>query len=216
MIPTDSTVYIVDDDASVRDSLALLLRFKGFRISQFDSAEGFLAAWRPDWRGCVLLDLRLGGMDGLAMQRTLAESGSRLPIVFITGHGDIAQARAALKGGAVDFLEKPLDHEALFEAIDEALRTDMRQREEASRQNVIQARIARLTDRERQVMERVVAGLHNREIAAELEISPRTVEVFKARMMEKMRARSVPDLVKLVLEVDAASNPPDMTDTFSS
>lgn len=202
----EPTVYIVDDDNSVRDSLSLLLNFRGFRTREFASAEAFLDAWKSDWRGCLLLDLRMTGMDGLMLQQTLSEQGSRLPIVFLTGHGDIAQARAALRAGAVDFLEKPIEHEALFASLNEALQKDTQQQAEDQRQADIEARLNRLSDRERQVMERVVVGRHNREIAAELEISPRTVEVFKARMMEKMQARSVPELVKLVLEVAPAQS----------
>ncbi|MDD5363899.1 MAG: response regulator [Gallionellaceae bacterium] len=198
----EPTIYIVDDDHSVRDSLALLLNFRGFRTREFASAEAFIEAWKPDWRGCLLLDLRMTGMDGLALQQILTDQGSRLPIVFLTGHGDIAQARTALKAGAVDFLEKPIDHEALFQSLAEALRKNNQLQEAERRLADIEGRIARLSERERQVMERVVAGRHNREIAAELEISPRTVEVFKARMMEKMQARSVPELVKLVLEAN--------------
>lgn len=197
---TENCVYIVDDDASVRDSLSLMLRFRGLLTREFDAAEAFLAAWRPDWRGCLLLDLRMSGMDGLALQQALAGRGSRLPIIFITGHGGIAQARAAFRDGAVDFLEKPLDHDALFAALAEALRRDSERRLADDRRAELNARMARLTERERQVLDRVVAGRQNREIAAELVISPRTVEVFKARMMEKMQARSVPELVKLVLE----------------
>jgi RNA polymerase sigma factor (sigma-70 family) len=197
---TEAIVYIVDDDHSVRDSLTLLLNFRGLRTREFDSAESFLAAWQPDWRGCLLLDLHMAGMDGLALQQSLSERGSQLPIVFLTGHGEVAQARAALKAGAADFLEKPIDHETLIQALAEALRQHNEQREQERRRADIAARVARLTERERQVLERVVAGRHNREIAAELEISPRTVEVFKARMMEKMQARGVPELVKLILE----------------
>lgn len=200
----EPTVYIVDDDNSVRDSLALLLNFRGFRTREFASGEAFLEAWKPEWRGCLLLDLRMTGMDGLALQQMLIDQGSRLPIVFLTGHGDIAQARTALKAGAVDFLEKPVDHESLFASVDEALLKDTQQRAEEQRLADLEGRLGRLSERERQVMERVVAGRHNREIAAELEISPRTVEVFKARMMEKMQARSVPELVKLVLEASQA------------
>ncbi len=198
----EPTIYIVDDDHSVRDSLALLLNFRGFRTREFASAEAFIEAWKPDWRGCLLLDLRMTGMDGLALQQILTDQGSRLPIVFLTGHGDIAQARTALKAGAVDFLEKPIDHEALFQSLAEALRKNNQLQEAERRLADIEGRIARLSERERQVMERVVAGRHNREIAAELEISPRTVEVFFARMMEKIQARSVPELVKLVLEAN--------------
>jgi len=198
---SEPAVYIVDDDHSVRDSLALLLNFRGFRTYQFASAEAFIEAWRPDWRGCLLLDLRMTGMDGLGLQQILIERGSRLPVVFLTGHGDIAQARTALKAGAVNFLEKPIDHEALFNSLNEAMVKDSELQVEEQRLADLGGRISRLSDRERQVMDRVVSGQHNREIAAELAISPRTVEVFKARMMEKMQARSVPELVKLVMEI---------------
>ncbi len=197
---TDTLITIVDDDEAVRDSLALLLNFRGYRTRALASAEACLEAWRPEWRGCLLLDLRMGGMDGLALQRALAERGNTLPIVFLTGHGDLAHARAALKGGAVDFLEKPYEEAALLAAVAEAIDRDNRQYAVQSKTAEIAARIERLSERERQVMELVVAGKPNREIAADLGISPRTVEVFKARMMEKMQARSVPELVRMRLE----------------
>jgi RNA polymerase sigma factor (sigma-70 family) len=196
----DTLITIVDDDEAVRDSLALLLNFRGFRTRAFASAEACLAAWQPDWRGCLLLDLRMGGMDGLALQRALAERGNTLPIVFLTGHGNLAHGRAALKGGAVDFLEKPYEESALLQAVTEAVDRDNRQHAVLSRAADIGARMERLSERERQVMDLVVAGKPNREIAVELGISPRTVEVFKARMMEKMQARSVPDLVRMCME----------------
>lgn len=195
----DTHIFIVDDDEAVRDSLSLLLGFRGWRTRVFDGAEAFLDAWQPEWRGCLLLDLRMGGMDGLALQQTLAERGSRLPIVFLTGHGDVAQARQALKGGAVDFLEKPYSEEALLDAVHEALARDARDQARQARDAEIEARLARLSERERQVMALVVAGMPNRDIAVELDISPRTVEVFKSRMMEKMQARSLPELVRMVL-----------------
>lgn len=195
----NSFVYIVDDDAAVRDSLSLLLRLKGFENRAFESAEAFLAQCEPGWRGCMLLDIRMGGMDGLELQRQLAERGISLPIVFITAHGDAAKARSALKAGAVDFLEKPLDDRALLEAIGEALDREARTRSASQVRETLDARLARLTGRERQVLDMVVEGRHNREIAAQLEISPRTVEVYKARMMEKMQARTLPDLIRSVL-----------------
>ncbi|MDD5391202.1 MAG: response regulator [Gallionellaceae bacterium] len=197
---SETIITIVDDDDAVRDSLALLLNFRGFRCRSFASAEDCLAAWSPDWRGCLLLDLRMGGMDGLTLQQALAERGSRLPVVFLTGHGDIAHARAALKAGAVDFLEKPYTEGALLEAVREAVARDARQHAEHTYSEEIAARMARLSERERQVMALAVAGKPNREIAVLLEISPRTVEVFKARMMEKMQARSLPELVRMCLE----------------
>jgi RNA polymerase sigma factor (sigma-70 family) len=204
MSKSEPIITIVDDDDAVRDSLALLLNFRGFRCRGFSSAEACLAAWSPDWRGCLLLDLRMGGMDGLALQQALSERGSRLPVVFLTGHGDIAHARAALKAGAVDFLEKPYAEDALLEAVREAVARDARQHAVQSHSEEIAARMARLSERERQVMELTVAGKPNRDIAALLEISPRTVEVFKSRMMEKMQARSLPELVRMVMESQAA------------
>ena len=197
---TEPIITIVDDDDAVRDSLALLLNFRGFRCRGYASAEACLKAWDPGWRGCLLLDLRMSGMDGLGLQRALAERGSRLPVVFLTGHGDIAHARAALKAGAVDFLEKPYAEDALLEAVREAVARDTRQHAEHRYSEEIAARMARLSERERQVMDLAVAGKPNREIAALLEISPRTVEVFKARMMEKMQARSLPELVRMAME----------------
>lgn len=196
----DPTITIVDDDDAVRDSLTLLLNFRGYRCRGFASAEDCLKAWNPDWRGCLLLDLRMGGMDGLSLQQRLTERGSRLPVVFLTGHGDIAHARAALKAGAVDFLEKPYTEDALLQAVAEAVARDARQHAVHTWSEEIAARMARLSDRERQVMDLTVAGKANREIAALLGISPRTVEVFKARMMEKMQARSLPELVRMCLE----------------
>lgn len=195
----NALVYIVDDDAAGRDSLSLLLRLKGFENRVFSSAEEFLAQYNPVWRGCLLLDIRMAGMNGLALQRELAERGSVLPIVFITAHGDAAKARTALKAGAVDFLEKPLDDQMLVMAVREALDRATRERNACEARDTFAARLARLTGRERQVLDRVVEGRYNREIAAQLDISPRTVEVYKARMMEKMQARTLPDLIRGVL-----------------
>lgn len=198
---TEPTIFIVDDDAAVRDSLSLLLGLKGFSTRCFASAEDFLAACQPDWRGCLLLDIRMAGMDGLELQQALNSSQIDLPIIFITAHGDVAAARSALKAGASDFLEKPLDDRMLSAAIADALERNARQRNEAAEENEIASRIARLTAREREVMKNVVEGQPNREIARQLGISPRTVEVYKARMMEKMQAHSLPELVRLALSL---------------
>jgi RNA polymerase sigma factor (sigma-70 family) len=202
---TEPVVTIVDDDEAVRDSLALLLNFRGYRTRAYASAEACLEAWRPDWRGCLLLDLRMGGMDGLALQQALLTRDSSLPIVFLTGHGDLAHARAALKSGAVDFLEKPYEEADLLAAVGEAMERDTRESAAQTHVAEISARIERLSEREHQVMYLVVAGKPNREIAEELGISPRTVEVFKARMMEKMQARSVPELVRMAMDAGALS-----------
>ncbi len=198
------TITIVDDDEPARESLALLLNLRGYRTRTFANAEACLAAWKEDWRGCYLLDLRMGAMDGLELQQALMKRDDPQPVVFLTGHGNLSHARAALKGGAVDFLEKPYAEEALLAAVTEALERDKKQRADHARASDIAARMQRLSPRERQVMDLVVAGRPNREIAVELDISPRTVEVFKSRMMEKMQARSVPDLVRMAINPSLA------------
>lgn len=202
---SEPTIFIVDDDASVRDSLALLLGLKGYAIRSFASAEDFLSACQPDWYGCLLLDIRMTGINGLELQQRLLEQKITLPIIFLTGHGDVATARTALKAGASDFLEKPLDDRMLSLAIADALERSASHRDEATTSQGIMARMARLTAREREVMEKVVEGEPNREIARQLGISPRTVEVYKARMMEKMQAHSLPELIRLVLSLEKNS-----------
>ncbi|MFA5242854.1 MAG: response regulator [Sulfuricella sp.] len=204
MIPTDSIVFIVDDDEAVRDSLALLLSLNGFATRVFDSAEHFLAACQPEWAGCLVLDIRMQGMDGLELQRTLNARNVRLPIIVITAHGDVAMAREALKAGAVDFLEKPIDDQLLIANVSIALDRNLQERSVAARSAEREQKMARLTTREREVMLLVAAGKHAREIAAELNISPRTVEVYKARMMEKLQVRNVPELIRVVLDAENA------------
>ncbi len=201
---TTPTVFIVDDDAGVRDSLAMLLELKGFRTRKFPAAEAFLDEYRPELPGCVVLDLRMPGMSGLDLQAELGRRGLRVPVIVVTAHGDVATTRTALKDGAVDFIEKPIDDEALLAAVAAALERDARDRAEASVASDISDRMARLTGREHDVLTRVADGKHNREIAAELGISPRTVEVYKSRLMEKLQVRRVPELVRLVLESQRA------------
>jgi len=200
----DSTVFIVDDDEAVRDSLALLLSLNGFTTRTFDSAEYFLAAYQSEWAGCLVLDIRMQGMDGLELQRTLNARNSRLPIIVITAHGDVAMAREALKAGAVDFLEKPIDDQLLIANVSIALDRNVQERSVAARSAEREQKMARLTVREREVMQLVAAGRHAREIAAELNISPRTVEVYKARMMEKLQVRNIPELIRVVLDAENA------------
>ncbi|MGA8049652.1 MAG: response regulator [Burkholderiales bacterium] len=193
------TVFIVDDDAGVRDSLALLLELHGYRTRASGSAEAFLAGLDPNSSGCAIVDLRMPGMDGAALQDELHRRGSTMPVIIITAHGDVSAARTTLKAGAVDFIEKPIDDVQLLAAIRLALGRDAEHRGEQAQAAELEARIGRLTARERQVMDLVVSGRHNREIAAELGISPRTVEVYKSHLMEKLRVRRIPDLVRLVL-----------------
>jgi FixJ family two-component response regulator len=197
---TRPTVFIVDDDAGVRDSLAMLLELKGFHTRTFAAAEAFLAEYRPEWPGCLVLDLRMSGMSGLELQADLARRGAALPVIIVTAHGDVATTRSALKGGAVDFIEKPIDDTVLVAAVTAALDRDARERVQARTAAGVAERLARLTGREREVLTLVAEGRHNREIAVALGISPRTVEVYKARMMEKLQVRRVPDLVRLVLD----------------
>jgi RNA polymerase sigma factor (sigma-70 family) len=204
MFPSPAA-YIVDDDRSIRDSLSLWLGIRGIRCLAYESAEGFLAAVRPDWRGCVLIDLQLDGMDGLQLQAQLAERNIAMPLIFVTGHGDVGTARDALKAGAFDFLEKPLDNDRLVELVGAAMTKDAEDSRRQAQAALLAERLQRLTQREREVMAQVVAGRHNREIAADLGISPRTVEVYKARLMDKLDVRRVADLVKLALEVGTAT-----------
>lgn len=194
------SVFIVDDDAAVRDALSLLLGIHDYRTAMFADAESFLQAYRPEWRGCLLLDIRMPGMDGLALQKRLAELGSTLPVIIMTGHGDVASAREAFRALAVDFLEKPLDQHKLLSGIADAFARQQAQLADERDQGQVRQLLASLTPREHEVMTRTVAGRHNRDIAAELGISPRTVEVHKARMMDKLGVRSVADLVRLNLK----------------
>lgn len=194
------TVFIVDDDASVRDALSLLLGIHDYRVAVFGDAESFLKAYRKEWRGCLLLDIRMPGQDGLCLQKQLADMGSELPVVIMTGHGNVAAAREAFRAMALDFLEKPLDHRKLLAAIGEAFARQEARTVEVANRGQFERLIAGLTPREHEVMERVVTGQHNRQIAAELGISPRTVEVHKARMMDKLGVANVADLVRLKLQ----------------
>jgi two-component system response regulator FixJ len=192
-------VHVVDDDAAVRDSLSLLLESAGFLVKAYDSAPAFLQALPAHAPGCVLTDVRMPEVDGLALQRRLNELGSRLPVIVMTGHGDVPIAVEALKAGAADFLEKPFDDAQLLAAVSNALAASQRERDEAAAVAAITARLASLTPREREVLDRLVAGQPNKTIAYDLGSSPRTVEVHRARVMEKMRARSLPELVRMTI-----------------
>jgi RNA polymerase sigma factor (sigma-70 family) len=190
-------VYVVDDDASVRDSLALMLGLAGYSTRLFADAESFLAAFEPAWSGCVVADLRLPGMSGIELQARVRERGSALPFVIITAHGDVPAARAAFLGRAVDFVEKPFDDAQLRGAIDTAFALETRRLDEAELRRADEQKLARLTAREREVLEHAVQGKHAKEIGAALGISPRTVEVHKMRIMEKLEVRNIAELVRL-------------------
>lgn len=205
MSEDDKTVYIVDDDPSVRDALALMLSLRGYRTALFADATSFLESYQPDWRGCLLLDLRMPGMDGLALLEKLQAARSTLAVIIITGHGDVESARRAFRSHAVDFLEKPLDYRLLLASIEEAFGRQAAHRETEAQEKQLAELLSTLTPREREVMELVVAGRHNRDIAAALGISARTVEVHKARVMQKLRVDSIPDLVRLSLRAGRGS-----------
>ena len=197
------TVYIVEDDQSVRDAVGLLLGLNGHAVAMFADAESFLQAYRPEWSGCLLLDIRMPGMNGLELQERMARIGCRMPAIVMTGHGYVDSARQAFRAQAVDFLEKTLDQARLLDAIAEAFQCQDALRRTSESRATIDKRLAALTPRELEVMELVVAGRHNRDIAAELGISVRTVEVHKARMMDKLGAANVADLVRLSLGAGA-------------
>ena len=196
------TVFLIDDDPGVRDSLALLLSLKGLSTQLFASAESFLETYQPDQAGCVLTDLRMPGMTGLELQAALRERGLDVPVVVLTAHGDVATARAALKNGAFDFLEKPIDDAMLLDVLHNALRVDRERRAAATARSSSDRRMERLTEREREILSLLAAGHQNRDIATQLGISPRTVEVHKARIMEKLACRSLADLIRMNLAAD--------------
>jgi RNA polymerase sigma factor (sigma-70 family) len=197
--PESLTVFVVDDDPAVRDSLALMLGLEGFRVSLFADAEDFLSAWREEWAGCVVADLRLPGRSGVELQAELRERGSALPVVIITAHGDVPTARLAFRAQAVDFLEKPFDHGQLRRALETAFALEERRIAREDTRGRDAALLATLTPREREVLEHAVRGLHAKEIAAALGISSRTVEVHKARVMAKLGVRNVAEMVRFAL-----------------
>ncbi len=200
----DATVFVVDDDAAIRDALSLLISLRGLRAQVFASAEHFLETYRSEWRGCLLADLQMPGMSGLELQAELKARGVPLPVVVLTAHGDVATARAALKNGAVDFLEKPVDDAVLMDVLGNAIRLDAEQHTVAHARAAAVERLGRLTPRERDVLRLLAQGNQLREIALQLEISPRTVEVYKARMMEKLGCRTLADVVRAGSELAAA------------
>ncbi len=198
-----AVVYVVDDDAAVRDSLSLLLKSVGYAARTYESAMDFLEDFDASQHGCLVADIRMPGMSGLDLQGTLNKRGSELPIIFITGHGDVPMAVDAMKSGALDFIQKPFRDQDLLDRINQALLTDSERRESGEERMVVRARRAALTPREREVMERVVKGQANKVIALDLGVSQRTVEIHRARVMQKMHARSLAELVTLVGKLDS-------------
>jgi two-component system, LuxR family, response regulator FixJ len=195
------TIFVVDDDSAVRDALKLLLRSVGQAVETFGSAQEFLDAYGEDRPGCLVLDIRMPGMSGLELQQKLNEKHSILPIIFITGHGDVPMAVEAMQAGAVDFIQKPFRDQDLIDRINQALERDGSNRAALGERNDIRRRLETLTPREREVLDLVVHGKANKVIAGDLKLSQRTVEIHRARVMEKMQASSLAHLVRMVLEV---------------
>jgi FixJ family two-component response regulator len=199
LIPKKGTVYIVDDDEAVRDSLQWLLEGEDYRVRCFDSAESFLSRYDPREVACLIVDIRMGGMTGLELQDRLIECHSPLPIVFITGHGDVPMAVNTMKKGAMDFIQKPFDEAALVNVVERML-THAREAFTEHQQSASRdALMSKLTGREAQVLERIVAGRLNKQIADDLGISIKTVEAHRANIMEKLHANTVADLLKIAL-----------------
>jgi FixJ family two-component response regulator len=197
MSEPDAIVFVVDDDAAVRESLKNLIRSVGLRVELFASAQEFLRSKRPDLPGCLVLDVRLPGLSGLDLQKRTSDAGIEIPIIFITGHGDIPMSVRAMKAGAVEFLTKPFRDQDLLDAIQQALERGRQAREHRAALEILHSRFALLTPRERAVMERVVAGLLNKQIASELGTSETTVKIHRHQVMEKMGVTSLPELVRM-------------------
>jgi FixJ family two-component response regulator len=202
--PARGTVYVVDDDRSFLRSIDRLLRVAGHSVQTFRSANEFLAATRPDGVACLLLDLRMPGLNGLELQERLSAAGDRLPIVFLSGHAEFHAGVRALKAGAIDFLEKPFTEGELLAAVSSALERDRSARERRTHRDDARTRLARLTPRERQVCDLVATGLLNKQVAAELGTAEKTVKCHRGRVMEKLAVGSVAELVRLV---DLAKEP---------
>jgi two-component system response regulator FixJ len=196
---TDNIVFVVDDDDAVRDSLAALLESEGHEVRAFASAEAFLAEVQNEMLGCVLADVRMSGMDGLQLQNRLSIEHAALPVILITGHGDITMAVKAMKAGAIDFIEKPFSDDVILDSVQRALTTGVKTHEHQSREANARRRIERLTQREREVLEELVTGNPNKVIAHNLGISPKTVEIHRARVMEKTQAGNLSQLVRMAL-----------------
>ena len=198
----EQIIYLVDDDEALRDSLIWLLESQGFKVAALASAEDFLRAWRPEFNGCLLLDVRMPGMSGLELHERLRAQYCTLPVIFITGHGDVPMAVAALKKGAVDFIEKPFNDIELLRLVSQCLVKEEESRSRRRQDAEVSRRLDQLTQREREVLELIIAGKLNKQIADVLGISIKTVEVHRARVMEKMAAQSLAELVQNVMAIE--------------
>ena len=197
---TEATVFVVDDDAAMRESLRFLVESVGLDVETFERAEDFLERYDPELPGCLILDVRMPEVSGLELQERLAEYGSGLPIIMVTGYGDVPMAVHAMRNGAVDFIEKPFSDQHLIDRVQEAIARDRLRRTERKGRESVARRVLTLSAREREVLDLVVAGKANKVIAHELGLSPKTVEVHRARLMKKLNVSSVAELVQLSLE----------------
>ncbi|ROH93542.1 DNA-binding response regulator [Stagnimonas aquatica] len=198
------TVFIVDDEEAVRDSIAMLLRSVGLRSQLFADATSFLRQYRSELAGCLVLDVRMPRMSGLELQQELNRRGWTLPVIFITGHGDVPMAVEAMRAGALDFLQKPFKDDDLIRRVQKALDQDARERAALAGRDQLRQHFEELTPREREVARRIVAGQANKAVALDLGLSERTVELHRAHVMQKMEARNLAQLVQMLLQVDSA------------
>ncbi len=203
-----ATVFVIDDDESVLKALSRLIRSVGFEVETFPSAGDFLNQRLPDCPSCAVLDVRMPGLSGFDLQEKLKQVGVEIPIIFITGHGDVPMSVRAMKAGAVDFLQKPFNDQELLDAIQRAVSFDQQERRERTEKAEIQDRIDSLTPREKQVLALVVTGMLNKQIGAELGATEKTIKVHRARVMEKMQAASLPDLVRIAEKVGIHGSKP--------
>ncbi len=199
---SEPRVFVVDDDQEVRNALELLMESVGLRASTYESAQAFLDAFDPDLPGCIVLDVRMPGMSGMDLQARLAAETLHPPVIIITGHGDVPMAVRAVQSGAVDFIEKPFNDQALLDSVHKAIEQDARQRGEASRLSELVEKYESLTPREREVLKLVASGQRNKVIAADLNVTQSTVEAHRAKVMEKMDAHSLSDLMRMVLSLE--------------
>ncbi|MBS4052027.1 response regulator transcription factor [Methylomonas rivi] len=199
-------VFIIDDDAGIRDALSLMLETEGFSVVAFDSANAFLAAVTPDDIGCAIIDIQMPGMDGLQLQQAMMEREFSLPIIFLTGHGDIPKSVRAIKAGALDFLTKPITQKKLLASVDDALQVACLRHTQLERRHEIEGRVRTLTNRERQIMSLILAGHTSKDSARLLGISHRTVEIHRSRLMEKMGVANALDLARVAHECGLAVN----------
>ncbi|AMO69719.1 response regulator [gamma proteobacterium BDW918] len=198
----EATVYLVEDDDAVRDSLQMVLESVGHKVASYSRADAFLEDYSVDMAGCMVLDIRMPGMNGMELQRQLNARNSILPIIFVTGHGDVPMAVDAMQRGAVDFVQKPYREEELLGKIQQAITADIENRADLEEKHKIRAKLTDLTPRETQVMELMIEGKANKVIAYDLDISQRTVEIHRARVMEKMGVRSLAHLVRMVMAAE--------------